>query len=320
MNKIFDIKVPSRINAPETTIHIQIVYEHEEALKTKPYVFMIPGGPGANHSNYKDYECIQEEANVIFYDPRGCGLSAKGEPSTYTLDNNIDDIHYIIGELKLEQVIMLGKSCGAITALGFTVRYPEQVSSLILAAGAPSYAFLETAKANVLAKGTEEQIKVCETLWSGSFINQEETDHYFEVMKPFYSWKIRHNEPVSRPAPIYPYSFDALNEGFRSNIWKFNYLDKLSDITCTTLVLVGEEDWITSPVYSIQMANAIPNSSLKIFEKSDHSMESDVPERFFGAIREFIKVNELVHDFSLQHEPLESSEEEEEESSFRFTF
>lgn len=313
MNKIFEIKVPSRVNAPETTIYIQIVYKNETDLKTKPYVFMIPGGPGANHSNYKDYECIQEEANVIFYDPRGCGLSAKGEPSTYTMDNNIDDIHYIIDELKLEQVIMLGKSCGAMTALGFAVRYPEQVSSLILAAGSPSHEFLETAKANVLAKGTDEQIKACETLWRGSFSNQEEINHYFEVMNPFYSWKQRHNEPVSRPAPIYPYSFDALNEGFRSKVWEFNYINKLPGITCSTLVLVGEDDWITSPFYSIQMADAIPDSSLKIFEKSDHSMESDVPEQFFGAIREFIKLNQLVLDFGLQMQ-------EEEESSFRFSF
>ncbi|RUR19303.1 alpha/beta fold hydrolase [Legionella sp. km535] len=288
MKKIAHIKVPSRGTVPETTIYTHITYESEESLKTKPYLLMIPGGPGANHSNYSDYDCLQEKANIIYYDPRGCGLSAKGDPSTYTMDNNIDDIHHIIRELNLDQVIVLGKSCGAMHALGFTIRYPDQVSRLILAAGAPSHAFLETGKSIVLEKGTEEQIKVCETLWSGSFKNQEEVDHYFSVMKPFYSWKIRHNEPVDRPAPLYPYSFDALNQGFRTQVWRFDFQDQLSTVQCPTLVLVGEEDWITSPVYSKQMAEGIPNSKLIIFEQSDHSMESDVPEQYFGAINTFI--------------------------------
>ena len=308
MKKTIEIKVPARENAPETTIYIQIVYDNEESLKTKPYVFLIPGGPGANHSNYTPYECIQDEANIIFYDPRGCGLSAKGEPSTYTMDNNIDDIHYIIKELNLEQVVILGKSCGAMAALGFALRYPEEVSSLILAAGSPSYAFLKTAKKNVLARGTEEQIKVCETLWYGSFQNQDETDHYFKVMAPLYSWKKRNNKPVNSPEAVYPYSFAALNEGFRSKIWKFDFTNQLSNVTCPTIILVGDEDWITSPVYSKQLHNGIPNSVLIMFEKSDHKMESDVPEQFFGAIRNFVKNKEyqIVSDVT----PVETSEEE----------
>ena len=302
MKKEAEIKIPTRINAPETTIYTQLVYKNEESLKTKPYVLMLPGGPGANHSHYIDYACMQEEANVIFYDPRGCGLSGRGDSATYTMDNNIEDIHFVINALGLEKVMVLGKSCGAMMALGFTVRYPEQVNALILAAGSPSYAFLETAKQNVLDKGSTEQKEVCETLWSGSFQNQEQTTHYFEVMETFYSWKKRHNEPANRPKSIHPYSFDALNEGFRSQVWQFDFTQDLPNINCPTLILVGAEDWITSPIYSKQLASGIPNSSLMVFDKSDHKMESDVPEQFFGAIREFIR-NQLI----AECEPLEST-------------
>ena len=106
------IKVPTRgIDAPETTLSVQIKYGKKEDLQTKPFVFILPGGPGANHSHYRDYEYIQKVANLIYYDPRGCGLSDKGEQTTYNMNNYIDDVHYIIkNELKLEQVILLGKS------------------------------------------------------------------------------------------------------------------------------------------------------------------------------------------------------------------
>lgn len=289
MKKIFNVKVPARINAPETILYVHMQYKDEQSLHTKPYIVMLPGGPGANHSHYMDYDCLQDTGNIIYYDPRGCGLSSKGEQSTYTMDNYIDDVHYIIKhELKLKQVILLGKSYGAMCALGYAQRYPEDLLKLILAAGSPCFDNLETGKSHVLARGTPEQIKICETLWMGAFKNDEEMTDYFQIMEPFYSWKRRNNESVDRPKPIYPFAFEPLNEAFRTRFWEFNFVDELGTMDCPTLILVGEEDWITDPIYSKLMVEQIPNSVLKIFEKSDHSMESDVPLQFFAAIKEFI--------------------------------
>ncbi|MBI2785344.1 MAG: alpha/beta fold hydrolase [Legionella longbeachae] len=292
MKKILNVTIPCRDNVTSTTLYVQIVYKNEGDLQNKPYIMMLPGGPGANHSYYKDYDCLQEEANIVYYDPRGCGLSDKGSPSTYTMSNYIEDVHYIVKEaLLLEQVILLGKSYGAMCALGYALRYPTFVSKLILAAGSPSNENLETAKLNVLSKGTEAQQKICEILFDGSFQNNEHVIEYFQVMDTFYSWKKRHNEPVNRPQPIYPYAFEPLNEGFRTKFWNFNFVEQLHTIQCSTLILVGDEDWITDPKHSKLMAEKIPNSILKIFEKSDHSMESDVPEQFFNIIRQFVAQN-----------------------------
>lgn len=285
------VKVPERgEDAPATILHIQIKYNKEEDLKTKPFVFMLPGGPGANHSHYMDYDCILKVANLIYYDPRGCGLSDKGEQTTYNMNNYINDLHYIIkNELKLEQVILLGKSYGAMCALGFALHYPKMVSKLILAAGSPSFDNLETGKSHVLAKGSEEQIKICNTLWNGAFKDKDDIDNYFKIMEPFYSWKKRNNEPTKRPQPIYSFTFEALNEAFRTKFWRFNFVNQLPSIQCDTLILVGAEDWITDPIYSKEMAEQIPNSTLIIFEKADHALESDVSDQFFDTIQQFIK-------------------------------
>jgi proline iminopeptidase len=290
LEKLLTIKLPERgEDAPETTLRVHLKYKKEKDLQTKPYVFMLPGGPGANHSHYMDYDCILHVANLIYYDPRGCGLSDKGEKATYNMNNYINDLHYIISnELKLEQVILLGKSYGAMCALGFALRYPKVVSKLILAAGSACYDNLETGKSHVLAKGSEEQVKICETLWNGAFKDQDEIDNYFKIMEPFYSWKKRNNESTSRPQPIYPFAFEVLNEAFRTKLWRFDFVDQLPGIQCATLILVGAEDWITDPIYSKQMAEQIPNSTLIIFEKADHSLESDVPEQFFDTIQKFI--------------------------------
>ncbi|CEK09239.1 proline iminopeptidase [Legionella hackeliae] len=135
---------------------------------------MLPGGPGANHSQSKDYECLRTAGNIVFIDPRGCGLSSKHDPSFYTMENYIEDVDALRKYLNLEQITLLGKSYGAMCALGYTLSYPEHVSSLVLAAGSPSYKNIETARLNVEKRGTLEQQKICEQLWEGSFKNHEE--------------------------------------------------------------------------------------------------------------------------------------------------
>ncbi len=291
MQRTLNIPIPERDDAPKTTLYVKIISaDNEINFKSKPTIFMLPGGPGANHSHYKDYSCLKDVANIIFHDPRGCGLSEKGDRSTYTMNNYIQDVDIIRQHLGLDKIILLGKSYGAMCALGYTLRYPDAVSTLLLAAGSPHFKNVETAKAHVLSRGTEEQKQVCEKLWNGIFESNNDLVHFFEVMNPLYSYKRRHGEATNRPIPDYPYAHEPLNQGFSTFLRQFDYEDRLHEIKCKTLILVGEEDWITDKKHSQIMANKIPNNELIIFPKSDHSMESDVPDLFFGAMRQFISL------------------------------
>lgn len=106
------IPIPARNDTPETKLYVKIIAKDEESLKTKPYIFMLPGGPGFNHSHYKDYGCLQDVSNVVFHDPRGCGLSEKGNSATYTMDNYIQDIDVIRQYLEIPKINLVGKSYG----------------------------------------------------------------------------------------------------------------------------------------------------------------------------------------------------------------
>lgn len=289
MERNYKVEIPARKNAPATNLYSVMAYENEESLHTKPYIMMLSGGPGLNHSYYKDYADLKDVANIIFFDPRGCGLSDRGSPETYTADNNIDDINCIREYFKLDKVILLGKSYGAICALGYTLRYPEGVSKLVLAAGSPSYHMIETAKVNASKRDLNtEQVIILEKLLNGAFISDEDATNGLKKLSNLYSYKVRHGLPVFRPPPEYPLSHEVFNQGFQTFIKSFNFADDIHKIQSKTLVLVGDEDWITDKKYSKQIASAIKGSELIIFPKADHSMESDVPEQFFAAIRRFV--------------------------------
>ncbi|CEK09240.1 alpha/beta fold hydrolase [Legionella hackeliae] len=114
-------------------------------------------------------------------------------------------------------------------------------------------------------------------------------NNFFDVMDSMYSWKKRQGIPVIRPAPEYVFAYEPLNQGFRGFLRTFNYEERLHEITCKTLILVGEEDWITDKIHSEFMAGKIPDNHFIVFPHADHSMESDVPEAFFSSIHTFIK-------------------------------
>ncbi len=290
MQKTFSVEISARENAPCTNLHAILVYKNEESLHSKPYIIMLSGGPGLNHSYYKDYGCLQDVANIIFFDPRGCGLSDRANPETYTMDNNIDDIDCVRQFFKLDKVLLLGKSYGAICALGYTLRYPHCVEKLVLAAGTPTNQSLETAKLNASKRDLSlAQQEVVKKLFSGGFTSDDDATNGMKSVSNLYSYKVRHNQLVSRPQPEYPISYEVINQGFSTFLRTFDFTNDLFKIQCKTLVLVGDEDWVTDKKYSIQMANAIQRSELIIFPNSDHSMESDVPEQFFTAIRLFVK-------------------------------
>lgn len=284
------MKIPiSRASAPSTSLYVELISKNKNAWGNRPVAFILPGGPGADHTAYHKYECLKEVVDLVFHDPRGCGQSDKGISSSYTMDNYIDDVEAIRQFLSLNEIIIIGKSYGAMCALGFALRYSHAVKKLVLSAGAPSYHFIETAKRNMERLGTVEQIEICKKLWNGNFKNSDEVLTFFQMTNTLYSIKARTMpEAFDLAKKSKQFSYEALNEGFKHLFWKFNCENALRDIVCPTLILAGREDWITDVKYSEYMAARIPYSQIKVFANASHAMEADVAEEYFQTIADFI--------------------------------
>ena len=65
----------------------------EDCMVERPALFLLHGGPGGDHSNFKkQLTPLNSAAQLVYIDHRGSGRSAPADPQTYTLDNNIDDV------------------------------------------------------------------------------------------------------------------------------------------------------------------------------------------------------------------------------------
>ena len=254
----------------------------------RPTLFLVHGGPGGEHSRFKTNSgALRDVAQLVYVDHRGSGRSAEGDPATYTLDNNVDDLDALRAHLGLPRISVLGSSYGGMVAQGYALRYPERVANLILVCTAPSYRFLADARAIVEARGTPEQIRVCERLWQGTFENVAQLREFFRVMGPLYSRRFRAEE-FDEGWERGRHSFVALNRGFGDFLRTFDFTERLHEIRCPTLVIGGAHDWICPPQHSRIIAERIPRAQLKIFADSAHMVAGDEPEAYLAAVRGFL--------------------------------
>jgi proline iminopeptidase len=257
-------------------------------MREKPVMFVIHGGPGADHSSYKPgFSPLSQKVQLVYFDHRGQGRSSRGAKETYTLDNNVEDMEALRQHLGLDKIVVLGSSYGGMVALSYAVRYPQNVSHLIVVATVPDFRFLQRAKEILAQRGTDEQNAIAQRLWDGTFESEEQLREYFQVMAPMYS--ITHDpEARQKGWDRAILSADAINVAFSSFLRSYNVLDQLHKITSPTLVIGGRHDWICPPEFSEEIAQAIPNADLRIFENSGHSVRADEPEALLDAIAGFL--------------------------------
>jgi proline iminopeptidase len=258
----------------------------------KPVAFVIHGGPGGDHSYYKPWlSPLTDVMQLVYIDHRGQGRSARGPRETYTLENNVEDLEALRDYLGLDKIVLLGASYGGMVALSYAVRYPHNVSHLLAIVTVPDSRFLDRAREILAERGTDEQRAVAETLWAGSFADDEELGQYFEVMGPMYS--LTHDPEKAKDAQARSiYSADAINEGFGGFLRSYDVSDQLHKITAPTLVIGARHDWICAPEFSEEIASKIPNADLRMFERSGHSVIADENKAFLDVVRGFITYNE----------------------------
>src|SRR6185369_391144 len=160
----------------------------EEHMRERPVALIIHGGPGSDHSDLKaSLGPLSDTMQLVFFDHRGQGRSARGDVSRYVLDENVADMEALRRHLGLGPIVSIGTSYGGMVAMAHAARYPDAVSHLILIVTAAHGGFIPRAQAIVRERGSAEQQAVCETLWAGGFRTVEQMRHYYAVMGPMYA-------------------------------------------------------------------------------------------------------------------------------------
>lgn len=289
------ITIPPRIDVPATNLHAEIITSPNSKLGDRAVILLVPGGPGGNHTVFNS---IQDEllqyGDLILFDPRGCGYSDASPAKYCSIEDYIEDIEAIRQYFNLPKMILLGGSYGAMASIGYAIKYNAKVDKLILIAGAPSYRFLDTAKTNLEKRGIPEQIQAAQDLFAGTFKDAEHFKKYYQITSSLYLFNPP-NDKSTPPTikPNIPYNIEITNFGFGNFLRKFNFEAALKNITCETLIIVGEQDWINDPVHAKYMADNIPHAQLIVLNNCGHFVWVDQRESFFMALNDFLLEHKL---------------------------
>lgn len=259
-------------------------------MRERPTAFLIHGGPGSDHSGFKpSMSPLTGQMQLVYFDHRGQGRSARGDPARYTLDENVEDMEALRRHLGLGPIASIGTSYGGMVAMAHAARYPEAVSHLVLIVTAAHAGFIARAQEILRQRGTAGQVAAGERLWAGGFRSEADLEAYYEAMGPLYS---RRYDPAAAAATRGRsiHAPDAINRAFGPDgfLRRMDLRPELPRITAPTLILAGRHDWICPPEFSEEIHRLIPGSTLRIFEDSSHSIRVDEPEALRAAITGFV--------------------------------
>ena len=272
-----------------------------------PPLMIVHGGPGASHDYFLPYLLpLARQNTLVFIDERGSGRSQKLEdPKGYTVENMVEDVETVRRELSLGKISLLGHSYGGVLAQAYALKYPGDLTHLILAS-----TFASTSEMNQVfvkvkqnmspevrdhinrleAQGLFGQGKSWEhDRYTTDYMNAAWGDGYFPYLYQ------RHPDPNYDPVAQGVTSWDLYREMWGShgefvidgNLKSVEYLDRLSTIKVPTLIIAGDHDEC-DPLLSREMNSKIAGSKLVILPQSGHMTFVDQPIQFIQAVEEFL--------------------------------
>ena len=211
---------------------------------------------------------------VLRYDHRGHGGSAV-PTGPYSMDDLVDDAARLIREWGRGPIVWVGLSMGGMVGQGLAIRHPELVKGLVLANTGSQYP--EAAKA----------------MWAQRIASVEDkglAGIAEMVMERYFRADFRGTQPEAVAA--------FRNTVLRTDaagyvacchaVANVNWLDRLAQVKCPTLIIAGALD-VGAPVAMSQaMAERIPGAELVVLADASHLSVAEQPALFSQHLQRFL--------------------------------
>jgi 3-oxoadipate enol-lactonase len=230
---------------------------------------------GCNVSMWDEQaRALSEQFKVLRFDTRGHGnTSAPAE--AYTLDQLADDLHDLLAGLGITQTHFVGLSMGGMIGQVFALKYPQSVQSLVLCDTTSrfppdSWATWEERIRTVQASGMEALVEPTIEGWFTPPFRNKRRDVTDKV------------RAMLRSTPPQGYI------GCCHAIPAINTTDRLDEIRCPAMVIVGEEDPRTPVAAARTLYEALPSSELVVLKSASHLSNMEQPDAFNSALLRFL--------------------------------
>jgi 3-oxoadipate enol-lactonase len=241
-----------------------------------PLVILMHG-IGGNRTNWHDQlPVLAEQFHALSWDARGYGLSDDYEGPLDFGDFARDLVH-VLDHFRSARVHLVGLSMGGMIAMDFYSRYPQRVATLTICDSLPGFNHLTPDQRSEFVRLRQEPLVA----------GKEPKDIAPAVAETLIGKSAR------------PGSFQRLVDSM-SALHKQSYLKtiagtanyqrsfELEKVAVPMHIMVGDEDRLTPPAMSRQMAQRISGARLSLIEGAGHLSNIEQPERFNRALLAFL--------------------------------
>jgi pimeloyl-ACP methyl ester carboxylesterase len=262
---------------------------------TGPVLVCHPGGPGFSSRYFGDLAGLGEHFTLILLHPRGTDSSDRpGDAGAYRTADYVSDLDELRAHLGLERMLLLGHSHGGVVAAAYAAAHPGRVERLVLASTLACFAEEHNAamEAGMNVKAGEpwyaDALAALEDEQAGRFETDEELGELAIREFPFYFARYdaageAYLETLRGEVPV----ADALllfnNEIFTA----FDLRPDLPKITAPTLVITGEEDFITGPLCAADF-DPIPDVRTVVLADCGHFIFFEARDRFRAEVAQHL--------------------------------
>ncbi|MFP3883806.1 MAG: alpha/beta fold hydrolase [Actinomycetota bacterium] len=265
-------------------------------------IIIVHGGPDFDHEYLlPDMDRLAEFFRLVYYDQRGRGRSADGvKPEDVTIISEVGDLEAVRLHLGLDRTAVLGHSWGGLVAMEYAIRYPDQVSHLVLMNTAPaSHQDYLMFRDHLRARRSPDDVAEMERLRSSSEYQQGDLDVDAEYNRRHFKNAVAHPEYVDLVVGRLRTHFTpetlrlarAIEQHLYEQTWElpdYDLLSELSQLRIPALVIHGAQDFIPIDI-ARHIAASMPGARLIVLANCGHFAYLEQPKRVGSSITEFLR-------------------------------
>ena len=252
---------------------------HHEVQGEGPPIVFVHGLGATSNVWHAQRVTLSKNYRAIVYDRSGCGRSQQARDG-YSIDAWADELAGLLDHLAVPSAVVVGHSLGSMVAQRFAGKYAKRTRALILAGGEaelpPDARQILTERARVIES---QGLLGAVGPWLTAVLSAATREANLALAG------LLREMFLSNDARTYALHCLALRDG--------DARGDHANISCPTLLTVGDQDPVTPLSWQRQIAAAITGSRIRIIPNTGHMTMLEAPAVFNTVVLEFLATLEL---------------------------
>lgn len=258
-------------------------------------LFPTPGWGASSDLYFETMAPLERLFQIVYLDTRGSGRSQRElSNEEYRLERFLSDLEQLRQYIGESRVWVMGHSLGGLLAQVYAIAYPSSCCGLILldSVAAMDDNFRADHDLRVNRRRDEPWFAEANATYQGTedIATDDQFKEFFRRILPFYFHDVSKLTAAANSLNALTFSAEAYSMmSVNSAEFGRGVLQRLDEIRVPTVIVVGDDDFICSPVQAARIHLRIHGSKLVVIEEAGHFPWFEQPDSFYREVEDALR-------------------------------